>query len=91
MRSGRRPGFLSPRVARQVLPPGSYRADPCSFNIWLPMPKGWTRSAFIGHMRTIGIGVVASEAFAVTSCLPEAVRIGLGGPASRLDTQRARS
>jgi DNA-binding transcriptional MocR family regulator len=76
-------------IVRQILPPGSYKADPYSFNIWLPLPEGWTRSAFIGHMRTIGIGVVASDAFAVTSCLPEAVRIGLGGPASRLDIQRA--
>jgi hypothetical protein len=40
-------------------------------------------------MRTIGVGVVASDAFAVAGCLPEAVRIGLGGPASRRDIQRA--
>jgi DNA-binding transcriptional MocR family regulator len=50
-------------VARQILPPGIYKADPYSFNIWLPLPRGWTRSAFIGHMRSTGIGVVASDAF----------------------------
>jgi DNA-binding transcriptional MocR family regulator len=70
-------------IARQILPPGSFRADPVSFNIWLPLPEGWTRSAFLGHMRTTGIGMVASDAFTVIGNPPEAVRICLGGPASR--------
>jgi DNA-binding transcriptional MocR family regulator len=76
-------------IARQALPPGSFRGDPVSFNIWVPLPEGWTRSAFIGHMRATGIGVVASDPFTVTGNPPEAVRICLGGPASRAAVQRA--
>lgn len=76
-------------IARETLPPGSYKSDPASFNIWLPLPQGWTRSAFIGHMRATGIGVVASDAFTVIGSPPEAVRICLGGPASRVAVQRA--
>lgn len=76
-------------IAGRILPPDSYKSDPVSFNIWLPLPYGWTRSAFIGHMRDTGIGVVASDAFTAAGPPPEAVRICLGGPASRASVERA--
>jgi DNA-binding transcriptional MocR family regulator len=76
-------------IARQVLPAGSFKGDPVSFNIWLSLPEGWTRSAFIGHMRSTGIGVVASDAFSTAGNPPEAVRICLGGPASRFEIEHA--
>ena len=66
-----------------ILPVGSYRADPLSFNLWVPLPRPWTRSAFIGHMRATGIGIVPSDAFVVTGDPGEVVRVCLGGPASR--------
>ena len=75
-------------VAR-LLPAGSYRADPLGFNIWLPLPHGWTRSTFSAHMRASGLGVVASDAFAVDGAPPEAVRVCLGGPMSRPQLQAA--
>jgi hypothetical protein len=40
-------------------------------------------------MRSTGIGVVASDAFTAANPPPEAVRICLGGPASRVEIQRA--
>jgi len=70
-------------LAAAILPAGSYRADPMSFNLWLPLPPTWTRSAFAGQMRATGIGVVSSDAFTVEGTPPEAVRVCLGGPASR--------
>jgi DNA-binding transcriptional MocR family regulator len=76
-------------IARQVLPAGRFKAGPDSFNIWLSLPEGWTRSAFTGHMRSTGIGVVASDAFTAANPPPEAVRICLGGPASRVEIRRA--
>lgn len=76
-------------IARQVLPSGIFRSDPVSFHVWLSLPPGWTRSAFTGHMRSTGIGVVASDAFATGTSPPEAVRICLGGPASRLEITNA--
>jgi DNA-binding transcriptional MocR family regulator len=71
------------RLAAEILPAGSYTADPLSFNLWLPLPAPWTRSAFVGHMRATGIGVVASDAFTADGNPPEAVRVCLGGPADR--------
>lgn len=66
-----------------ILPPGSYRGDPISFNIWLPLTNGWTRSTFGSHMRASGIGVVSSDAFTVEGQAVEAVRVCLGGPIDR--------
>lgn len=66
-----------------ILPKQSFRADPIAFNIWLPLPHGWTRSTFGSHMRSSGIGVVASDAFTVEGPAPEAVRVCLGGPITR--------
>ncbi|WP_041607586.1 PLP-dependent aminotransferase family protein [Tistrella mobilis] len=77
------------QLAAEVLAPDSFRTDPASFNLWVPLPAGWTRSAFIGQMRSTGIGVVASDAFAVGVTPPEAVRLCLGGPTSRADLRRA--
>ena len=42
------------------------------------MPKTWTRSEFAHHLRSAGISVVTSEAFALIPAPPEAVRLGLG-------------
>ena len=75
-------------LAAAILPPGSFRANPLSFHLWVPLPRPWTRSAFIGHMRATGIGVVASDAFFVAGEPDEHVRVCLGGPASR---ERVRS
>ena len=71
------------KMAAEILPKSSYRADPLSFHLWVPLPPAWTRSAFIGHMRATGIGVVASDAFNAAGVPPEAVRVCLGGPISR--------
>ena len=70
-------------MVASIFPSGSYRADPISFNIWLPLTNGWTRSTFGSHMRSSGIGVVASDAFTVSGPPSEAVRVCLGGPISR--------
>jgi DNA-binding transcriptional MocR family regulator len=71
------------RLAAAILPRGMYRADPVGFHLWLSLPEPWTRSAFVGHTRSTGVSVVASDAFATDGTPPEAVRICLGGPADR--------
>ncbi|OWO93593.1 GntR family transcriptional regulator [Rhizobium esperanzae] len=77
------------QMVAAILPAGSYRADPISFNIWLPLSNGWTRSTFGSHMHASGIGVVASDAFTVEGAAPEAVRVCLGGPIARAKLQGA--
>ena len=76
------------RIAAKWLEPGSYLSDPLSFNIWLPLRNGWTRSVFVNHVRAAGLGVVASDAFVAAGAPPEAVRVGLGGPVARSQVER---
>jgi DNA-binding transcriptional MocR family regulator len=71
------------RLVTAILPLGTYRADPVGFHLWLSLPEPWTRSAFVGHTRSTGVSVVASDAFATDATPPEAVRVCLGGPAER--------
>jgi len=71
------------RLAAAILPAGCFRADPAGFHLWVSLPESWTRSAFVGHMRSTGVGMVASDAFATEGAPPEAVRVCLGGPADR--------
>ncbi|KJF65577.1 MULTISPECIES: aminotransferase-like domain-containing protein [Rhizobium/Agrobacterium group] len=79
----RKEATVRQEMVAAILPPGSYRGDPISFNIWLPLTNGWTRSTFGSHMRTSGIGVVSSDAFTVEGPAVEAVRVCLGGPIDR--------
>ncbi|WP_428490420.1 PLP-dependent aminotransferase family protein [Rhodopila sp.] len=76
-------------LARSLLSGQPFRADPAGFHLWLPLPAPWTRSAFAGHMRTTGIGIVASDAFTTNDNPAEAVRVCLGGPADRLKLRGA--
>lgn len=76
-------------MAHAILPKGSFEADPIAFNIWLPLPHGWTRSTFASHMRSSGIGIVASDAFTVEGPATETVRVCLGGPVTRMGLQNA--
>lgn len=77
------------KLATEIMPPGSYRADTLSFNMWVQLPKPWTRSGFVEHMRSTGVGVVASDAFVASGNAPEAVRICLGGPVGRAQVKGA--
>src|SRR3984957_3912293 len=81
--AGRQESMERQRLAVAILPRHSFRADPVGFHLWVSLPESWTRSAFVGHMRSTGVGVVASDAFATDGAPPEAVRVCLGGPADR--------
>ncbi|ACK50932.1 transcriptional regulator, GntR family with aminotransferase domain [Methylocella silvestris BL2] len=77
------------QLAADILPKGSFRSDRLSFNLWMELPKPWTRSAFIGHMGSTRIGVVASDAFTVGGDPIEAIRICIGGPTGREEIRSA--
>lgn len=65
-------------LAARLLPPALIRcAD--GFHIWLTLPPPWTRGEFLTRLTPLGIGAVASDAFALTDP-PEALRLGLGAP-----------
>ena len=72
-----------------ILPKELVTTDPAAFHLWMTLPPRWARSAFVSHMASSGLGVVASDAFGTQDSLPEAVRICLGGPAPRSQVQTA--
>jgi DNA-binding transcriptional MocR family regulator len=72
------------QIAKAILPPGSFAADPEGFHLWLSLVLPWTRAEFAGRLRSAGIGVVSSDAFAL-GIAPDAVRIGLGAPVTAAD------
>ena len=71
------------KLVSDILPKGIYKSDPLSFNIWVELPALWNRAAFVGHMRSTAIGVVASDAFTASGPPIEAVRVCIGGPIGR--------
>jgi DNA-binding transcriptional MocR family regulator len=81
----RRESAARQKVAREVLPAGSFSAHPEGLHLWLQLPARWDRRDFVAHLqRQDGLAVVPSDAFAVgTGGPPDAVRVSLGAAASR--------
>lgn len=77
------------RIAADALGGVPYLAAADGFHLWLPLPEGWSRVSFASHLRSSGIGVVTSDAFLVGGPAVEAVRICLGGTATRADVSHA--
>lgn len=69
-------------IAASILPPELAASDPEGFHLWLGLPPGWSRGELTLRLRTAGIAVVASDAFALNAP-PEAVRLGLGAADGR--------
>jgi DNA-binding transcriptional MocR family regulator len=59
------------------------QAQPEGFHLWLPLSSSWSMVELASYLRTRGVGVVASVAFATDGNPPDAVRVCLGGPLSR--------
>lgn len=85
----RKESMARQRLAARILPRDSYRSQPEAFHLWLPLPSQWDRLAFTAHLRTAGIGVVPSDAFAVDGQAPQAVRVCIGGVASQEEIRHA--
>jgi DNA-binding transcriptional MocR family regulator len=71
-------------IAKAALPPGTFLTNPEGYHLWLSLPPPWTRAEFTSQLRSAGIFVVSSDAFALGTP-PEAVRLSLGVPATKAD------
>jgi DNA-binding transcriptional MocR family regulator len=70
------------QIAADVLSPLDIPVNQEGLHLWLTLPARWSRAEFAARLRTVGIGVVGSDAFALENP-PEAVRLGLGAPGTR--------
>ncbi len=75
-----RQALAARHLARHAL-----QAQPEGFHFWLPLASGWSVVEFASYLRTRGVGVVASAAFANDADPPDAVRVCLGGPMTRAE------
>ncbi|QJQ01736.1 PLP-dependent aminotransferase family protein [Herbaspirillum rubrisubalbicans Os34] len=85
----RKESMARQKIAARILPEHSYASEPEAFHLWIKLRGGWQASSFAAQMRSSGIGVVASDAFAVSAAPEQAVRVCIGGIASRHDIQHA--
>jgi DNA-binding transcriptional MocR family regulator len=85
----RKESMARQKLAARILPEQIYDSAPEAFHLWIRLQGTWQAKAFAAQMRSSGIGVVASDAFAVSNQPPEAVRVCIGGVASRDDIQHA--
>lgn len=77
------------QMAASILRDAHYISKPETFHLWLSVPEPWTRIEFATHLRAHGVGVVVSDTFTVAGPAPEAVRVCLGGSASREDCRHS--
>ena len=83
----RRESAARQKIAREVLPVGSFDAHPEGLHLWLRLPPRWDRRDFVARLRRQdGLAVVPSDAFAIGAgaLLPDAVRVSLGAASDRV-------
>jgi Aminotransferase class I and II len=78
LRATRQEATIRQRLARDLLSNLEFAAHPEGHHIWLTLPSDWHRAEFVGYVRPRGLAAVASEAFAISTDRPNAVRISLG-------------
>jgi len=85
----RKESMVRQKMAARILPERSYDSQAEAFHLWINLPPEWQAKAFAAQMKSSGIGVVASDAFAVSNQPAQAVRVCIGGIASRDDIAHA--
>lgn len=76
-------------LTREVLGKGRFASQPNSPHIWLPAPGTWSSERFSSLLRSRGLGVVASDAFAVSADAPSGIRAALGAARNRTELKAA--
>ncbi len=72
-------------LAARVLKGLSFAAGRTGHHIWLTLPSEWRQEDFVAYLLRSGLAVVGSDAFAVGTRAPRAVRISLGAARNRAE------
>lgn len=77
-------------LVAEILPPGSYRADPEGYHLWIPLAGDLAPTQLVSALAPSGLSAVASEAFAADPAEPQrGIRVSIGGSLSRERLARA--
>jgi DNA-binding transcriptional MocR family regulator len=77
------------QLAARMLKEVTYAAHAKGHHLWLPLPDRWNRTDFVAELLRQGLAVVGSEAFAVETSPPHAVRLCLGAARNRAELSTA--
>lgn len=75
-------------LSREILGAG-FAAQMCSPHLWFEAPSAWSSQRFAELLHGRGLGVVGSEAFAVTEEAPQGIRLSLGAARNRSELKAA--
>jgi DNA-binding transcriptional MocR family regulator len=75
-------------LAARIMRGHAYSAHRNGHHVWMHLPEGWGRMEFVTQLFRRGLGVVASDVFAV-GAPPQAIRLGLGAARTREDLASA--
>ena len=79
-------------MVAEILPPGSYRAAPEGYHLWIPLSGDMAPAELVSALAPSGLSVVSSEAFAADRAEPaRGLRVSIGGSLSRERLSRALS
>ena len=76
-------------ICRDVLGEGRFATQAHSPHIWFTAPGAWSSERFSALLRSRGLGVVASDAFAVSPEAPSGIRAALGAARNRAELKAA--
>jgi DNA-binding transcriptional MocR family regulator len=71
------------RLAADVLARYKFQRHKNGHHIWVPLPRGWSRTEFASHVQRQGLAIVTAESFTVADDPPHAIRVSLGAASSR--------
>jgi DNA-binding transcriptional MocR family regulator len=71
------------RLAGDVLARHGYQRHKNGHHIWIPLPRGRSRTEFASHVQRQGLAIVTAESFSVEDNPPDAIRVSLGAASSR--------
>ncbi|HKU00548.1 MAG TPA: PLP-dependent aminotransferase family protein [Paraburkholderia sp.] len=70
-------------IAAEVLADWSWRTDPASPHLWLPLAEPWRAAEFAAALRQAGVHLKTADSFVIgRGSAPHAVRLSLGGARS---------
>jgi DNA-binding transcriptional MocR family regulator len=74
----RRETMARHRLARTLLPHGTFRGAPGADFLWLALPAPLFTSEFLAFVRQLGLAIASARDFTVSGAPPDAVCLGLG-------------
>lgn len=75
-------------MAKRILADVSFKSEPGTFHIWMPLPAPWSADDFVSRAAARNVRLIPAKPFVVSGMVPQALRICLGSPGTREGLER---